>query len=200
MSRPPSFRPRLGLPRRDEPSEHASVTTARIEQFRSLMLPLMDEAYNFAVYLARDPALAEDIVQEAFLRALRGLSGWHGANAKAWLFAIVRNCHLHSVREHGGPLRDAEDITWLDDDALELFDHDPIEDQTVRKSDSAMLRQAIKSLPEPFRETLVLRELEELTYKDIAGITQVRIGTVVSRLARARAMLTKLPISSGDRA
>jgi RNA polymerase sigma-70 factor (ECF subfamily) len=186
------FRPRLTSPPRDGAGGQGSAPTARIEQFRLVMLPHLDAAYSFAVYLARNPTLAEDIVQEAFLRALRGFDGWHGDNPKAWLFAIVRNCHLDTVRNGRDPLRHAVDVESIDDGSPELVDDDAPEDQAARKSDAAMLRQTIEDLPEPFRETLVLRELEELSYKEIAAITQVRIGTVMSRLARARAMLTEL--------
>jgi RNA polymerase sigma-70 factor (ECF subfamily) len=191
------FRPRLNSPRRDRAREPESGATARVEQFRRVMLPHMDAAYSFAVYRTRNPTLAEDIVQEAFLRALRGFDGWHGDNPKAWLFAIVRNCHLDSVRKHHDPLHDAENVESIADAAPELVDDDAPEDQVVRRSDAAMLRQTIENLPEPFRETLVLRELEELSYKEIADITQVRIGTVMSRLARARAMLTELLLPRG---
>jgi RNA polymerase sigma-70 factor (ECF subfamily) len=192
MTRRGFFRPRLSSPRRDRAGEHDSAATARIEQFRLVMLPHMDAAYSFAVYLARNPTLAEDIVQEAFLRALRGFDGWHGDNPKAWLFSIVRNCHLDGVRKRRDPLRDAEDVESIDDGAPALVDDDALEDRAARNSDAAMLRLTIENLPEPFRETLVLRELEELSYKEIAGITQVRLGTVMSRLARARAMLAEL--------
>jgi len=147
------------------------------------MLPHMDAAYNFARYLARDPVAAEDIVQEAFLRAFRRFESWRGDSAKAWLLAIVRNCYIDWVRtdryeESRDTIRDA------------TSDPDTPESLLLQTHEAVMLRQTIAALPEPFRETLVLRELEELSYKEIAAITAVPIGTVMSRLARAREMLS----------
>lgn len=145
------------------------------------MLPHMNAAYSFARYLARDPAAAEDIVQDAYLNALRGFDGWRGESAKAWLLTIVRNCYLATII---APHRDlaAEDVHGLAEDTPE--------DILIRRHDAALVRQQIAGLPEPFREVLVLRELEELSYKEIAGIVKTPIGTVMSRLARARQMLS----------
>jgi len=164
----------------------------RADRFRSVMLPHMDAAYTLARYLTRDPSAAEDIVQEAFLRAYRSFDDWRGEAPKAWLLAIVRNCFLSSVtsaaaRASAQPLDD-----WTDDLPGALIDQRNPEALLADKSEAAMLRRTIEQLPEPFRETLVLRELEELSYKDIAAIAQVPIGTVMSRLARARQMLAEL--------
>jgi RNA polymerase sigma-70 factor (ECF subfamily) len=140
----------------------------------------MDGAYGFARYLCRDGAAAEDIVQEAFLRAWRGFAGFRGQDARAWLFAIVRNCVFSAPR----PVPTAEvDAEAAADDA------DTAEQALVRSSEVQAVRGAIEALPEPFRETLVLRELEELSYREVAAVTGAPIGTVMSRLARARRML-----------
>ncbi|MBQ1543146.1 MAG: sigma-70 family RNA polymerase sigma factor [Caulobacteraceae bacterium] len=195
------FRPRLVSgsregPRGDEPIQ----ARTQADQFRRIMLPHMDAAYSYARYLSRDAAAAEDIAQNAFVRAIRGFDRWRGDNPKAWLLAIVRNCHLEMVGGRRDPLRGAEPIEAADDCAAAMSEAESLEDGVARRQDAAMLRQTIEDLPEPFRETLILRELEELSYKEIAAITEVPIGTVMSRLARARAMLGALLLpSSADR-
>ncbi len=180
------FRPRLAY---SDNGEARDKGRDQADQFRLVMLPHLDAAYNYACYLARDTDKAEDIVQDAFLRAFRGFVGYRGESARAWLLAIVRNCFLASVAadrrnsERGGG------------DTVQVAE--PVETQTpetiaAARDDVEMLRGMIESLPEPFRETLVLRELEELRYKEIADLTQVPIGTVMSRLSRAREMLAEL--------
>jgi RNA polymerase sigma-70 factor (ECF subfamily) len=156
------------------------------------MLPHMNAAYNFARYLTRDGTLAEDLVQEAFLRAFRAFDGWRGENARAWLLAIVRHCHVDSLRGRGDPLRGADPVEAIDDCALVNVGREALDEQVARQSEAAMVRRTIENVPEPFREALVLRELEELSYKEISAITGVPIGTVMSRLARARTMLGAL--------
>jgi RNA polymerase sigma factor (sigma-70 family) len=145
------------------------------------MLPHMDAAYSFARYLARDPAAAEDIVQDAYLNALRGFDGWRGDSSKAWLLTIVRNCYLATLPGYRPDLA-AEDVH-------EAGAASTPEEILIRRHDAALLRQEIGRLAAPFREVLVLRELEELSYKEIAAIVETPIGTVMSRLARARQML-----------
>jgi len=144
----------------------------------------MDAAYNFARYLSRDASLAEDLVQDAFLRAFKGFAGFRGGDPKAWLFAIVRSSHLTWARSRGAGLtavpEDFEDVP---------AEGDTPEQALVRQGEVDTVRGAISALPEPFRETLVLRELEELSYREIAEVTGAPIGTVMSRLARARSML-----------
>jgi RNA polymerase sigma-70 factor (ECF subfamily) len=159
----------------------------------------MDAAYNLARYLARDTAIAEDIVQDAFLRAYRGFESWRGEAPKYWLLTIVRKCHLDHVAANrkGGPAASLDD--WADALPPPLVDQQTPESLLAEKDEAAMLRTSIERLPEPFRETLVLRELEELSYKEIAAITEVPIGTVMSRLARAREMLHNLLIPGGRR-
>lgn len=155
------------------------------EGFRRLLLPHLDAAYAFARYLCRDATAAEDVVQDAFLRAYRGFHGYRGGDAKAWLFAIVRSSFLDWTRSQ----RRWNALSG-DDDAEELADEaDTAEDRLLREADDMSVRQAVEALPDPFRETLVLRELQEMSYREIADITAVPIGTVMSRLARARRIL-----------
>jgi RNA polymerase sigma factor (sigma-70 family) len=191
------FRPRLVPSARHREQYDAALATARSEQFRLVMLPHLDSAYNFARYLARDATAAEDIVQDAFLRAFRSFDSWRGDSAKAWLLSIVRNCFLNSVAARDRP-GGGERVEELSGAALEVADTDNPETILAQRSEAAMLRNTIESLPEPFRETLVLRELEELSYKEIALLTNVPIGTVMSRIARAREMLAALLLPQGE--
>lgn len=152
-------------------------------RFRELMLPHLDAAYGFARFLARDPTAAEDLVQEAYLAAYRGFRGYRGGEPKAWLFAVLRNSFLAQARRGGGDLAPAEEAEALADPG------DDPEAQLLRLADNASVRKAIEDLPDPFREAIVLRELQDLSYREIAAITATPIGTVMSRLARARRML-----------
>ena len=168
-------------------------------RFRELMLPHLDAAYNLARYLLRDPVVAEDIAQDAFLRAFRAFDGYRGGDPKAWILTIVRNC-CHSwaktaasdqtvplegfaTDRRGDPGDGEEYATGLVDSA------DTPEAAVVRHEEIAAMRELIENLPLTFRETLVLREIEELSYQEIASATQAPIGTVMSRLARARHLL-----------
>jgi RNA polymerase sigma factor (sigma-70 family) len=163
------------------------------DQFRSVMLPHLDAAYNFARYLTCDPSAAEDVVQEAFMRAFRSFATYKGGSAKGWLFAIVRNCFHDRIKAEGHGLT----LVYAEE-ALEAADNETPESLLLQKRDVALVRTTVEGLPEPFRETLVLRELEEMSYKDIAVLTAVPIGTVMSRLARARHMLGALLIDEAD--
>ena len=163
------------------------------------MMPHMDAAYNLARYLTRDANAAEDIVQDAYLRAYRSFDTWRGEAAKPWLLTIVRNCFLNSIgdaadRFAGRPIHD-----YVGELPSELIETGTPESQLAEKKEAAMLRATIEQLPEPFRETLVLRELEELSYKEIAAIAKVPIGTIMSRLARARQMLADLLLPEAAR-
>jgi RNA polymerase sigma-70 factor, ECF subfamily len=167
--------------------------------FRDLMLPHLDAAYNLARYLARDEDIAQDIVQEAFVRALRAFGTYRGENAKAWLLAIVRNVFLTEARARGSG-RTVSLEAYLggdrepDEPGREIWDPDQETPETalLRSDESRCMRDLIEALPVPFRETLVLRELEELSYQQIATATGAPIGTVMSRLARAREMLERM--------
>ncbi|NIX77514.1 sigma-70 family RNA polymerase sigma factor [Microvirga sp. c23x22] len=162
------------------------------------MLPHLDAAYNLARYLLRDPVAAEDVAQDAFLRAFRAFEGYRGGDPKAWILAIVRNCCHTSAKAAAShltvPLEAAEasggDPGEGSSRSAGLVDPaDSPETVTVRYDEIATMRELIEDLPIPFRETLVLRELEELSYQEIADATGAPIGTVMSRLARARNLL-----------
>lgn len=161
----------------------------RRARFDAQVLPHLDAAYRFARWLARSSADADDVVQEAMLRAWRGFDGLRGGDAKAWLFAIVRNCHLtgHARRERRGcvPLPEEGDLQHA---ALVSQAPGP-EAASMRRDAERSLARLLEELPAEQREVLILREIEELDYQAIAAVTQVPIGTVMSRLARARAAL-----------
>ena len=154
------------------------------------MLPHLGAAYNLARWLVRDPHDAQDVVQDALVRALRHFDGFRGGDARPWLLAIVRNAAFAWL----GARRPAE--TAIDDDeldaalAMEAAPADP-ESLAIRQAQRREIDAAIAALPIVFREALVLRELEELPYRDIARITGVPIGTVMSRLSRARGLLAQ---------
>jgi RNA polymerase sigma-70 factor (ECF subfamily) len=179
----PAARTRTGA-RLDEPP----LGPAELERFRSLMLPHLDGAYAYARFLCRDAVTAEDLTQEAYLRACRAFRGYRGGDAKAWLFAVLRSCFLSWARAPARREVASEAVGETPGAELAAEDDTP-EEALLRRSESDGLRGAIQALPEPFRETLVLRELEELSYKQVAEVTGVPIGTVMSRLARARQLL-----------
>ena len=150
-------------------------------RFEQLVLPHLSAAYNLARWLsARD---AEDVAQDAMLRAFRAFDGFRGGDAKAWLLTIVRNCHYTAAgRRKTVPLpEDGDDEIASDAPSPEVS---AIDADRARK-----LNRAIASLPDEFRETLILREMEDMSYREIAEVTGVPIGTVMSRLARARTLL-----------
>lgn len=158
----------------------------RRRAFDSTVLPHLDAAYSYACYLSRDQAAAEDIVQDALLRAFRGFDAFRGEAGRAWLFAIVRNCFFNSLGDRRAAT--SEELQAYGDDAG-LVDRQTPESIVTAQQEAARLRDVIAALPQPFREVLVLRELEELSYREIALVTDAPIGTVMSRLARARQML-----------
>ena len=168
--------------------------------FHEIVLPHLDAAYNLARFLTRDADAADDIVQEAFLRAVRAFSGFRGGDARAWLLAIVRNCVRDWAAERNRARALSEPLSAAarpgdEADAGELDRFDPDQDTPetalLRDSEASLLRRLIEALPDAFREVLVLREFDDLSYKQIADITATPIGTVMSRLARARQMLAQ---------
>lgn len=159
-------------------------------RFEAQALPHLDAAYNLARWLARSPTDADDIVQEAILRAYRGFDEFRGGDAKPWLLAIVRNCFFTTAgqarRRMSVPLPEESGA----DDEHVLIDESPDpEFMAVRADEQRKFDQIVAALPQEFREVLILREMEDLSYREIAGVTGVPIGTVMSRLARARALL-----------
>jgi RNA polymerase sigma factor (sigma-70 family) len=162
----------------------------RRRRFESLVLPHLDAAYRFARWLSRSPGDADDIVQEAILRAYRGFDALRGSDVKAWLLTIVKNCHLTALKQQQRralvPLPEEHDA--LDGQAMIATTPGP-ESVSMSRDDERTLDRLMSALPEEHREVLVLREIEELDYREIAAVTNVPIGTVMSRLARARAAL-----------
>jgi RNA polymerase sigma-70 factor (ECF subfamily) len=152
-------------------------------RFEAQALPHLDAAYNLARWLSRSPVDADDIVQDAMLRAFRAFDGFRGGDAKAWLLTIVRNCWASA-----GKATKRRGHTSLEDENLVAAEADP-ETSAIRAGNQRRLDVLIAALPPEFREVLILREMEDLSYREIAEITGAPIGTVMSRLARARAML-----------
>lgn len=158
-------------------------------RFHQLLMPHLDAAYTYGRYLTRNPAVAEDIVQEAFTRAFRAIGQCKGSE-RAWLMAIVRNCFHDWTRMQDDGRRAG--------DPMEAADHVDGVAMAEGRIAATELRRSIDMLPEPFRETLVLRELEQFSYQEIAATTGAPIGTVMSRLARARQMLSALLLRSAE--
>lgn len=187
----PLFAP---MARPSETAASATVSDGTSKRFQTIIVPHLDSAYNFARFLCRDPDAASDIVQEAFLRAFRSFEGYHGGDPRAWMFAIIRNCyrawHVEGRRRahFEMPLGDGGEGGDTEQPGFQVASEaDTPEMATIQQSEAARVRRVIAGLAEPLREVLVLRELEDLSYKQISGIIDAPIGTVMSRLARARA-------------
>jgi len=148
-------------------------------------MPHLDDAYALARWLSGNSADAEDIVQEASLRALRGLDHYAGGNARAWLLAITRNTTFTWLARN----RPKALVISKDIETLAPADGATPEEALIAKADAAAIELAIGALPTPFKETLVLRDINGLSYREVAEITGVPVGTVMSRLARARGFL-----------
>jgi RNA polymerase sigma-70 factor (ECF subfamily) len=169
-------------------------TQVRHGTFEQVMLPHLDAAYNLARWLVRDPSIAEDVVQDAYERACRYFTSFRGGSGRAWLLQIVRNAAYSALEGQrrrmevslsGGTRADDEDGVDMD-----IPDSSPDPEQTLaRRQDLATLDEALNALPVAWRECLILREVEALSYKEMALVMDVPIGTVMSRLARARQAL-----------
>jgi RNA polymerase sigma-70 factor (ECF subfamily) len=149
------------------------------------LLSHLDAAYNLARWLTRNATDAEDVVQEAYLRALKHFRSFHGSDSRPWLLAIVRNT-FYTWRQRN---RASEQGIPFDEELHSSLDHQNPEVQLLQKADNQLVRQAIEELPAEFREVIVLRELEGLSYKQISNVTEIPVGTVMSRLARGRKRL-----------
>jgi RNA polymerase sigma-70 factor, ECF subfamily len=182
------MRPESGSATEQEPRPKESLDPTELERFERTFLPHMRAAYNLARWLTRNEQDAEDVVQEAYLRAVRFFGGFRGGDSKAWLLTIVRNA-CYSGRRRG---RLQESTIPFDEQVHEVEDEalGP-EDLLLQRASHRALAQALEELPVEFREALVLRELEGLSYKEMAEVTQLPIGTVMSRLARARKRLRR---------
>jgi RNA polymerase sigma-70 factor (ECF subfamily) len=174
-----------------EPVSTSSEDPDKARRFREAALPYLDDVYTLARYLLRDPVDAEDAVQDCYLRALKHFHTYRGPAMKPWLFAILRNvCRAEYARRASAP------STTLDD-TPETAEQPPIwreEQQTpeaamLKDRDAITVRKLVDALAEPFKETFVLREINNLSYREIAEAVGAPVGTVMSRLARARAML-----------
>ncbi|HEY8650079.1 MAG TPA: sigma-70 family RNA polymerase sigma factor [Chthoniobacterales bacterium] len=154
--------------------------------FEEALLPHLDAAHNLARWLLRNEQDAQDVVQEAFLRAFKSFSGFHGSNGRAWLLTIVRNTSYTLLKKNR-----VADLTTPFDEEIHASGHESVSPATIleHSEDAELMRQAMDELPAEFREILTLRHQEGLSYKEIAEIAQIPPGTVMSRLARARAKL-----------
>ena len=158
---------------------------ARIEVggLPEVLLAHLDSAYNLARWLVRNSDDADDVVQEAYLRAFQYADGFRGGDARAWLFTIVRNSAYTWLRK----TRAFEPVTQFDEQATTIGVETPNPEQLLlQKADGRLVEQAMSQLPVRFREILILRELEGLSYKQIAAVMGVPMGTVMSTLSRAR--------------
>jgi RNA polymerase sigma factor (sigma-70 family) len=175
------------VPNRDDKSD-----------FDAIFLPHLPEAYRLARWLAGNASDAEDIVQEASIRAFRGIKGFGAVNARAWSLTIVRNTALSWLTKNR-----SKKVTYINDlnpaqqqeleyEGLHGARIDTPEELALIKADAAELEKALTQLPTQFREVIVLREINEMNYRDIAEITNVPIGTVMSRLSRGRQLLMAL--------
>lgn len=169
---------------------------AEARTFEQLMLPHLDTAYNLACWLLRDPQDAEDAVQDACLRAYRAFDRFRGTDGRAWLLAIVRNTCFSALRQKR---RKPEEVVF--EEELHGSTEDPAEANAVawQEVKSDLLRQALERLPAEYREVVVLHEIEGLAYREIADVADIPIGTVMSRLARARRKLqSEILILTGE--
>src|SRR4051794_12990896 len=165
------------------------------ERFEQAVLPHLDAAYNLARWLTRDDHDAEDLVQAAYLRALKFFGSFHGVNSRAWLLTIVRNaCYTWHERKQARGHETAfdEEIHGIESHAIGP------ERLALREEDRLAVRRAVDELPVELREVVGLRELEGLSYKEIAAIAGIPMGTVMSRLARARERLIRRLGDCGD--
>jgi len=161
-------------------------------RFEQLVLPHLNAAYNLARWLTRDVNDAEDIVQEACMRAMKYVGSLTGDDARAWFLTIVRHA-FYDWCKRNRPAEIARDDGSAIDQAVDPAAVDP-EQASLRAAESKALADAIAALPLAYREVLILRELEELSYKEIARIAEIPVGTVMSRLARARGLLQRSPL------
>lgn len=161
-------------------------------RFNEVVMRHLDDAYGLARWLTGNSADAEDVVQEACLRALKGIGGFSGGNARAWVMAIVRNTAFSWLaRNRPKEILLTDDIEAAEGLAATPPGGETPEDALIAKANAMQLEAAIAALPPQLRETFVLRDIQDMSYREIAAVTQAPIGTVMSRLARARAALAQ---------
>lgn len=174
----------------------AKGASPNADEFEQTIFPHLSAAYNLARWLLRDTQDAEDVVHESYLRAHRYFHSFQGGDGRAWLLAIVRNMCMTWMRQRKSaePFSDAQDV-----DAPNTLERNP-EQALLLKENLGSLRSCIEELPPEYRETIILRELEELSYQQVAEITGTALGTVMSRLSRGRKrLLDCLSRSAGGR-
>lgn len=173
-----------------QPSARTAGNADALARFQAVMLPHLDAAHNLARYLCRDADTAEDIVQEAFLRAFRGFADYRGGSARAWLLTIVRNCHRSWWQARQRSVRTEPLDAGEGEEERTDLPHEEASPETalLQQAEASEIRAVLDRLPEAFREVLVLREMEELSYREIAETIAAPMGTVMSRLARARTL------------
>jgi RNA polymerase sigma-70 factor (ECF subfamily) len=164
-------------------SEPDHAEKAELASFEEAMLPHLDAAHNLARWLLRNEQDAQDVVQEAYLRAFKSFGGFHGSNGRAWLLTIVRNTSYTLLKKNR-----AVDLTTTFDEQIHAIGHESVSPAAILE-DAELIRKAMDELPAESREILTLRHQEGLSYKEIGEIVKIPAGTVMSRLARARAKL-----------
>jgi RNA polymerase sigma-70 factor (ECF subfamily) len=166
--------------------EEDQAQKENLTSFEAVMLPHLDAAHNLARWLLRNEQDAQDVVQEAYLRAFKSFAGFHGSNGRAWLLTIVRNTSYTLLKKNR-----AVDLTTTFDEEIHVSGRESVSPATIleHSEDAELIKEAMNELPAEFREILTLRHQEGLSYKEIADIAQIPPGTVMSRLARARAKL-----------
>jgi RNA polymerase sigma-70 factor (ECF subfamily) len=166
--------------------EQGAAQEHELASFEAMMLPHMDAAHNLARWLLRNDQDAQDVVQEAYLRAFKSFSGFHGSNGRAWLLTIVRNTSYTLLKKNR-----AADLTTTFDEEIHASEGESVSPAAILEhaEDAKLIKNAMNELPAEFREILTLRHQEELSYQEIGEILKIPTGTVMSRLARARAKL-----------
>lgn len=168
--------------------------TRRSRAFQEAALPHLDAAYRLARWLTRNHEDAEEVVQEAYLSAFRGFAHYRGGNARAWILAIVRNTFYSSLRQHHGATEPFDEEAYCPQEseagAGDIANNDP-QAILLRQQDAKLVQQALDQLPLGLREAMVLRTFDALSYNEIATIMNIPVGTVMSRLARARQHLAQ---------
>jgi RNA polymerase sigma factor (sigma-70 family) len=167
-------------------AEPANAQTAELASFEQAMLPHLDAAHNLARWLLRNDQDAQDVVQEAYLRAFRAFAGFRGSSGRAWLLTIVRNTAYTLLKKN-----QAADFTTMFDEEIHASGHESVSPATILEhaENEELIKNAMDELPAEFREILILRHQEGLSYNEIGEILKIPIGTVMSRLARARGKL-----------
>ena len=172
------------------------MTGLQNKAFEELALPLLDPLYNFARWLSGDADEAKDLVQETFVKSLKGFSAFReGTNFRAWMFRILRNTFLTSRTGLERGKTSQEDEEGFDD---VVINHETPEATLIRKADTKLVQEAIAKLPSSFREVVILADLEEMKYHEVAETLSIPIGTVMSRLARARKQIREHIVETLD--